>query len=204
MTKKKDSRVEKRTDMDKEESQNENQSFVSNSRSGPERETDSRDKWRPRHRLEGNPAGSGQRSAPGFGPERGRVYGSNVGFIVWRGRSSASTGRPLPASPMGAAQYDKNGKFVYPRGKLLDIYRRQNSETSLALVPENFEEVPPISQSKVVEPLAFVAPDAEEEVRHTIPDIFLHKFSTVTEMVDTLRLDVYRNFTNYSFCYRLY
>ncbi|KAG6426704.1 hypothetical protein SASPL_110931 [Salvia splendens] len=174
--KEKDSRVEKRTDMDKEESQNENQSFVSNSRSGPERETDSRDKWRPRHRMEGNPAGSGQRSAPGFGPERGRVDGSNVGFTVGRGRSSASTGRPSSASPIGAAQYDKNGEFVYPRGKLLDIYRRQKLETSLALVPDNFEEVPPISQSEAVEPLAFVAPDAEEEA--VLSDIWKGKITS--------------------------
>ncbi|XP_042048712.1 protein ESSENTIAL FOR POTEXVIRUS ACCUMULATION 1-like isoform X2 [Salvia splendens] len=174
--KEKDSRVEKRIDMDKLESQNENQSFVSNSRSGPERETDSRDKWRPRHRMEGNPAGSGQRSAPGFGPERGRVDGSNVGFTVGRGRSSASTGRPSPASPIGAAQYDKNGKFVYPRGKLLDIYRRQNLETSLALVPDNFEEVPPISQPEAVEPLAFVAPDAEEEA--ILSDIWKGKITS--------------------------
>lgn len=166
--KEKDSKVEKRTDAEKEESQNEGQSFVPNNRSVPERDSDSRDKWRPRHRMEGNPAGSGQRSAPGFGPERGRVDGSNAGFTVGRGRSSGSIGRPSSASPIGAAQGDKNGKFVYPRGKLLDIYRKQKVESSLALMPDNFEEVPPLTQLEAVEPLAFVAPDAEQEVRLTI------------------------------------
>ncbi|KAH6798476.1 GYF domain-containing protein [Perilla frutescens var. frutescens] len=161
--KEKDSRVEKKTDVEKEESQNESQSFVSNSRSVPERDSDSRDKWRPRHRMEGNPAGSGQRSAPGFGIERGRVDGSNVGFTIGRGRASASMGRPPSALPIGASQSDRNGKFVYPRGKLLDIYRKQKLESSLALVPDNFEEVPPITQLEAVEPLAFVAPDAEQE-----------------------------------------
>ncbi|XP_057777016.1 protein ESSENTIAL FOR POTEXVIRUS ACCUMULATION 1-like isoform X2 [Salvia miltiorrhiza] len=174
--KEKDSRVEKRTDVEKEESQNESQSFVSNSRLGPERETDSRDKWRPRHRMEGNPAGSGQRSAPGFGPERGRVDGSNVGFTVGRGRSSASIGRPSSASPIGAAQCDKDGKFVYPRGKLLDIYRKQKLESSLDLMPANFEEVPPITQLETVEPLAFVAPDTEQEA--VLSDIWKGKITS--------------------------
>lgn len=172
--KEKDSRVEKRTDAEKEESQIESQSFVSNSRAVPERDSDSRDKWRPRHRMEGNPAGSGYRAAPGFGLERGRVEGSNVGFTVGRGRSGASIGRPPSAGPIGAAQYDKNGKsnlsaetFVYPRGKLLDIYRMQKLESSFALLPDNLEELPPITQLDAVEPLAFVAPDAEQEVRLT-------------------------------------
>lgn len=166
--KEKDSRVDKKTDVEKEESQNESQSFVSNSRVAPERESDSRDKWRPRHRMDGNPAGSGQRTAPGFGPERGRVDGTNVGFTVGRGRSSASIGRLPSAVPIGATQSDKDGKFVYPRGKLLDIYRKQKLESPLALVPDHFEEVPPITQLEAVEPLAFVAPDAEQEVRLTI------------------------------------
>ncbi|KAL0364359.1 UNVERIFIED_CONTAM: protein ESSENTIAL FOR POTEXVIRUS ACCUMULATION 1 [Sesamum angustifolium] len=107
--KEKDARVEKRTDVEKEESQGESQSFVSNSRSVPERDSDSRDKWRPRHRMEGNSGGLGSfRAAPGFGLERGRVEGSNTGFTVGRGRSSVSLVRPPPAGPIGASQYDKS------------------------------------------------------------------------------------------------
>ncbi|KAL1565335.1 hypothetical protein AAHA92_07562 [Salvia divinorum] len=184
--KEKDSRGDKRTDVEKEESQNESQSpFVSNSRSGPERETDSRDKWRPRHRMEGNLAGSGQRSAPGFGPERGRVDGSNVGFTVGRGRSSASIGRPSSASPIGAGQCDKNGKFVYPRGKLLDIYRKQKLESSLALVADTFEEVTPITQLEAAEPLAFVAPDAEQEA--VLSDIWKGKITSSGALYSALK-----------------
>lgn len=165
---------QKRADGEKEESQVGSQPFVSNSRAVPERDSDSRDKWRPRHRLEGNPAGSGNRAAPGFGIERGRAEGSNVGFTVGRGRSGSSIGRPPSGTPIGAAQYDRSGNsnlsvdtFVYPRGKLLDIYRKQKLESSLDLVPDNLEEVPPITQLDAVEPLAFVAPDAEQEVRLT-------------------------------------
>ncbi|XP_042063770.1 protein ESSENTIAL FOR POTEXVIRUS ACCUMULATION 1-like [Salvia splendens] len=183
--KEKDSRGDKRTDMEKEESHNESQSFVSNSRSGPERDTDSRDKWRPRHRMEGNPAGSGQRSAPGFGPERGRVDGSNVGFTVGRGRSSASIGRPSSSSPIGAAQCDKNGKFVYPRGKLLDIYRKQTLESSLAPVPDTFEEVPPITQLEAAEPLAFVTPDSEQEA--VLSDIWKGKITSSGALYSALK-----------------
>lgn len=174
--KEKDARVEKRTDMEKEEPLGENQPFVSNSRSVPERDTDSRDKWRPRHRMEGNPATPGSyRAAPGFGPEKGRIEGSNVGFTVGRGRSGSSIVRPPSAGPIGAAQYDRCGNvpgksslsietFVYPRGKLLDIYRKQKLDSSLTDMPYNLEEVLPITQIDAVQPLAFVAPDAEQEV----------------------------------------
>ncbi|KAL0364357.1 UNVERIFIED_CONTAM: hypothetical protein Sangu_0533300 [Sesamum angustifolium] len=133
--KEKDARVEKRTDVEKEESQGESQTYASNSRSFPERESDTRDKWRPRHRMEGNTGGSGSyRAAPGFGLERGRIEGSNVGFTVGRGRSSVSILRPPSAGPIGTTPYDRSenvpgkpnlstGTFVYPRAKLLDIYR---------------------------------------------------------------------------------
>ncbi|PIN18426.1 GYF domain containing protein [Handroanthus impetiginosus] len=173
--KEKDARVEKKADVEKEETQSESQSSVSHSRSVPERDSDSRDKWRPRHRMEGNLGGSvPYRAAPGFGLERGRVEGSNVGFTVGRGRSSVSIVRPGSAGPIGASQYDKNGNvpgkpslftetFVYPRAKLLDIYRKQKLDSSLAHMPDNLEEVPSITVSDAVEPLAFVAPDAEQE-----------------------------------------
>ncbi|KAL3818717.1 hypothetical protein ACJIZ3_004622 [Penstemon smallii] len=171
--KEKDPRLEKKADLEKEESQSESQPFGSHSRSIPD--SDSRDKWRPRHRMEGNPSGSGSyRAAPGFGSEKGRVDGSNVGFTVGRGRSSVSIVRPPSAGLIGAAQFDNGGNvpgkpnalvetFVYPRGKLLDIYRRQKLDSSLAHIPDNLEEVFPVTQLNVVEPLSFVAPDAEEE-----------------------------------------
>lgn len=173
----KDISVEKRTDMEKEESHIESQSFAANNRSGPERDSDSRDKWRPRHKMEGNSSGSGSyRPAPGFGLERGRFESSNMGFTVGRGRSIVSIAGP-PFGQIGSAQYDNTGNaslklrlvdtFVYPRGKLLDIYRRQKLDSSLADMPGNLEEVSPITKFTVVEPLAFVSPDAEEEVSFT-------------------------------------
>ncbi|GFP98923.1 gyf domain-containing protein mpd2 [Phtheirospermum japonicum] len=185
--KEKDTRVERKSEMEKEESQTESQSFVVNNRSVPERDSDSRDKWRPRHRMDGNPGGSGYRVAPGFGIEKGRAEGSNVGFTVGRGRSSVSIVRPSSAGPIGAPEYDTSGivlgkpspyaeTFVYPRGKLLDIYRKQKLDSSLAHMPDNLEEVPPITQLDAVEPLAFVVPDAEQEV--TLNDIWKGKITS--------------------------
>ncbi|KAK4402612.1 protein ESSENTIAL FOR POTEXVIRUS ACCUMULATION 1 [Sesamum angolense] len=173
--KEKDARVEKRTDVEKEESQGESQTYASNSRSVPERDSDTRDKWRPRHRMEGNTGGSGSyRAAPGFGLERGRIEGSNVGFTVGRGRSSVSILRPPSAGPIGTTPYDRSenvpgkpnlstGTFVYPRAKLLDIYRKQRLDSSFTDMPDNLEEVPPITKLDAVEPLAFVSPDSEQE-----------------------------------------
>lgn len=170
--KEKESRTEKKTDLDKdrEDSHSDNQPFVSSNRSVPERDSDSRDKWRPRYRMEGHSSGaSSYRAAPGFGAERGRVEGSNVGFTIGRGRGngvgrSSSTG-------IGAAQNESvPGKsrpadaFRYPRGKLLDIYRRQKSAPSMAGIPDTMEEISPITQESFIEPLAFVAPNPEEEV----------------------------------------
>lgn len=165
--KEKDARVEKKAELEKDESQSESQSFVPSSRSTPD--LDSRDKWRPRHRMEGNSSASGAYragAAPGFGHEKGRHEGPNVGFTVGRGRSSVS---------VGAAHYENGGNvpgkpsrngetFFYPRGKLLDIYRQRKQELSLAPMPDNLEMVPPLTQSSVGEPLAFVVPEAEEEV----------------------------------------
>ncbi|CAI9278160.1 unnamed protein product [Lactuca saligna] len=135
---------------------------------------ESRDKWRPRHRI--MEASSGAfRAAPGFGVEKGRVEGSNsnsnsnpnMGFTVGRGRSSATVAvRPsspgsiegVPGKPPGVGDM-----FFYPRGKLLDIYRTQRLDPSFGNMPEKIQEVPSITQVAALEPLAFVAPDAEEE-----------------------------------------
>lgn len=176
--KEKETRTEKRTDVEKEkeDAHTDNHSFVSSTRSASERDTDARDKWRPRHRMDPHSAGSSSyRAAPGFGLERGRVEGSNVGFTIGRGRSNV-IGRASSVGPIGAAHpYQSEsapGKsgllaetFCYPRGKLLDIYRRQKSDPSFATMPSEIEELSPITQAAFIEPLAFVAPDPEEEVK---------------------------------------
>ncbi|CAA2995109.1 uncharacterized protein LOC111375922 isoform X1 [Olea europaea subsp. europaea] len=173
--KEKESRIEKRGDVEKEDAQNENQSIMSSSRSVSERDGDSRDKWRPRHRMEVNSGGFGShRAAPGFGLERGKLEGSNVGFTVGRGRSTVYIAKPPSVGPIGTAQYDEDGsvpgkislsvgKFCYPRGKLLDIYRMQKLAPSFANMPDYLEEIPQLTQLTAVEPLAFVAPLAKEE-----------------------------------------
>ncbi|XP_057496356.1 protein ESSENTIAL FOR POTEXVIRUS ACCUMULATION 1-like isoform X3 [Actinidia eriantha] len=194
----KESRTEKRTDAEKEDGQSDGQSLVgsklpsvperdSESRdkwrplvgsklpSVPERDSDSRDKWRPRHRIEGNSSGLGAyRTAPGFGFEKGRAEGSNTGFTLGRGRSSATVVRPPSAGSLGAGQFGRTGSvpgkpsssgdlFYYPRGKLLDIYRRHILDPLVAVMPDQMEKVLPLTQVTVLEPLAFVTPDAEEE-----------------------------------------
>lgn len=180
--KEKESRTEKRTDVDKEkeDSHTDSQSSMSSNRSASERDSDSHDKWRPRHRMEVHSAGStSYRAAPGFGLERGRVEGSNAGFAVGRGRSNA-IGRSSSAGIISAARSCKVGSvigkpnltadtFCYPRAKLLDIYRRQKLDPSFATMPHEMEESQPITQVGFIEPLAFVAPDAEEEVSSWIP-----------------------------------
>lgn len=169
----KESRSEKRADAEKEDGHPDNSPLLGSNRGAPERESESRDKWRPRHRMEVHSSGSTPyRAAPGFGTERGRVEGSHTGFTVGRGRSSVM-GRSSGA--IGAAYSDKSesipGKpivltdsFCYPRAKLLDIYRKQKVEQSFTSMPDDMEELTPIAQADVAEPLAFVTPDAEEEV----------------------------------------
>ncbi|EEF47426.1 conserved hypothetical protein [Ricinus communis] len=174
--KEKDSRAERRTDVDKEKEDvhNDNQSSIVSNRSVSERESDSRDKWRPRHRMEVHSAGStSYRAAPGFGNERGRAEGSNMGFALGRGSANAIS-RGSSASFTTASQSYKSGsvigkpnftadKFCYPRGKLLDIYRQHKLDSSFAAMPEEMEESLPLTEDGVIEPLAFVPPDAEEE-----------------------------------------
>ncbi|XP_010503413.1 PREDICTED: uncharacterized protein LOC104780605 [Camelina sativa] len=50
--------------------------------------------------------------------------------------------------------------FRYPMGKLLDMYRKQKPDSSLGRIPTEMEEVASITQ---LNPLAFIAPDADEE-----------------------------------------
>lgn len=170
--KEKEIRTEKKTGVDKvkEDAHNDNQSLLTNSRSTSEHDTDSRDKWRPRHRMEIHSGAAGSyRAAPGFGLGRGQVENSNAGFSVGRGRPNV-TGRPLSAGSSGASE-GVLGKprlnadtLRYPRGKLLDIYRRQKADPSFVDMPNDMDELPPITQDVCTAPLAFSAPDAEEEV----------------------------------------
>ncbi|ERN06284.1 uncharacterized protein LOC18434476 [Amborella trichopoda] len=166
----KDLRSEKRVDTEKEEVHSEKQSVLIGNRAGSERETDSRDKWRPRHRQEAHQAGSMvHRAAPGFGGERV----SNLGFAPGRGRanfnvtmqhsgSSFSTigATPVERSDVGPGKSGLSAEtFCYPRGKLLDIYRKGKPLPAV----DGFIEVPDITRTEPIDPLAFVAPDAEEE-----------------------------------------
>ncbi|XP_056847646.1 uncharacterized protein LOC108821771 [Raphanus sativus] len=146
---------------DKEEAQSETQSVL-----GSLRDSDaSRDKWRPRHRMEqvqsGGPAS--YRAAPGFGLDKGRSEGPNIGFTVGRGRARGSW-----STFFGVGGFLRNesipGKPAAPtcryvRGKLLDLYRNQKPDR----VPIDMEEVDSVTQVALIEPLAFTAPDVDEE-----------------------------------------
>nr|CAB3475283.1 unnamed protein product [Digitaria exilis] len=168
--KEKDSRSEKKVDAEKDEAHAEKQTFTGRLLS----ESDSRDKWRPRHRQETHSVGTATyRAAPGFGSEKGRGKdkdSSNVGFAPGRGRgnpsSVASFSRPSSAGPIGArAVHGKYAKtaanFRYPRGKLLDIYRQKKMMSSFE--DAKLEEIPSITLSTAAKPLAFVTPDTVEE-----------------------------------------
>ncbi|GMI76847.1 hypothetical protein HRI_001354000 [Hibiscus trionum] len=198
--KEKDSRTEKRTDAEKEDAPTEKQALVGGGRLASERENDARDKWRPRHRLEIHAGGSSSyHSAPGFGSERGRVEGSNVGF-AGRGRSNANgslqIGRPKPVSVIGSLPLDKVRTFnsyCYPRGKLLDIYRKQKTAPNFDIIPDEMDHLLPIMQKETVEPLAFVPPDAEEEAvlgdiwkGKTISSGVLYNSSIDTNLADVI------------------
>ncbi|AAF99744.1 F17L21.22 [Arabidopsis thaliana] len=161
--KEKEARCEKvDINKDKEEPQSESQSVVSNVRATSERDSDTRDKWRPRHRMESQSGGpSSYRAAPGFGLDRGRAEGPNLGFTVGRGRAS-TIGRGSSTSLIGAGSA-LSPVFRYPRGKLLDMYRKQKPDSSLGRILTEMDEVASITQVALIEPLAFIAPDAEEE-----------------------------------------
>ncbi|PRQ54303.1 putative GYF domain-containing protein [Rosa chinensis] len=171
----KDSRIEK-TELEREDAHVDKQSLVSSNRAIPERDGDSRDKWRPRHRMEVQSGGPAPyRAAPGFGMARGQV--EKVGFASGRGRSktngSLQIGKPSSVSTIGSVLDQNqsvlgntgpfNEKYRYPRGKLLDIYRKQKIESTFDIVPDGMEHVSPITQVGSIEPLAFSAPHAEEE-----------------------------------------
>ncbi|KAJ0669563.1 hypothetical protein HanPI659440_Chr17g0702561 [Helianthus annuus] len=142
-------RNEKKTDVEKEDVHGDTQTHASGTKLVSDRDPESRDNWRPRHRMEVNSSGPGSfRAALGFGPDKGRVEGLNAstGFTIGRGRAIGTVVRHS-----SACLIEKNegmiGKpvvsldmFTYPRGKLLDIYRRQKLDSSFANMPEKVEE----------------------------------------------------------------
>ncbi|KAF8046217.1 hypothetical protein N665_3936s0005 [Sinapis alba] len=141
----------------KEELQTETQSVLVGSLRDS---SDTRDKWRPRHRMEQLQSGGGgptsYRAAPGFGLDKGRSDDRpNLGFTVGRGRARGSGGflrnESVPGKPGSMCRY--------LRGKLLDLYRNQKPDG----MPIEMEEVVSLTQVALIEPLAFIAPDVEEE-----------------------------------------
>ncbi|OAY80597.1 hypothetical protein ACMD2_25713 [Ananas comosus] len=64
-------------------------------------------------------------------------------------------------------------------GKLLDIYRKQKTLSSFDTKPEGLEEVPSITFSSTVTPLAFLAPEADEEA--LLEDIWKGKVTSSEE-----------------------
>ena len=154
---KEDSRSEKKTavDKDKDDTQSEKQSVAG-------------DKWRPRHRQDVQSGGPvAYRAAPGFSLEKSRTDGQPTGFAAGRGRANPNGSyRPSSAGSIGVKNDGliENDTFRYPRGKLLDIYRRHSLLLTFDALPDGLEEIPSITQLKKVVPLAFVTPDEEEEV----------------------------------------
>lgn len=194
--KERESRTEKRTDVAKEDAHNDSQLFVGSNRAASERESDSRDKWRPRHKIDPQSGGpASYRAAPGFGLERGRVEGSNSGFSVGRGRANGIA-KSSSIGSTGGAHLDKNGSvpgkpnlsfntFYYPRGKLLDIYRRKMLDSSFTPMPDEMEELLPLTQVGLIEPLALIAPDVEEEA--ILKDIWNGKINSSEVVYNSYR-----------------
>ncbi|KAJ4879824.1 GYF domain-containing protein [Raphanus sativus] len=158
--KEKDAKVEYNS-KDKEEVQIETQSVLGSLSETP------RDKWRPRHRMEQVQSGgpTSYRAAPGFGLDKGRSSEGppNIGFTVGRGRARGSW-----STFFGVGGFLRNesvpGKPAAPtcryvRGKLLDLYRNQKPDR----IPIDMEDVDSVTQVDLIQPLAFIAPDAEEE-----------------------------------------
>eukprot|EP00250_Pteridium_aquilinum_P034204 c7234_g2_i1 orf=265-3567(+) len=146
------------------------------SRTENEREVDSsaRDRWRPpsiasRGKGEAPPLGSTPpKYAPGFGMGRGRGEGSAIGFAVGRGRPGSGVIPGLRPSSIGASSVvdksDVGQAYWYPRAKILDIYRKSRVFSSFTEFPEGFSEASQVTEVEPLEPLAFIAPDEEEEV----------------------------------------
>ena len=183
------SRREKRPEIEKEEGHKERQHAVFNtngsSRNENERETTNssgrdRDRiWR-HHSIAGRTKGeavslgsTSPKTAPGFGVGRGRGDSTaTIGFTIGRGRANFSGILNAMTPSIGASTHLENAnatqRFCYPRGKLLDIYRKSNVFASFTEFPTSFREVSDLTHADPLEPLAFFTPDMDEEVRFNI------------------------------------
>ncbi|KAE9612498.1 putative GYF-like domain-containing protein [Lupinus albus] len=166
--KEKDHRNDKKNDVEKEDNHVEKQSSGVSNHAGLDRDTDARDKWRPRYRMEAQSGGvATHRAAPGFGLEKGRTEGSNVQFSFGRGRPIINGNlQPFALLDKDKAMLGKSCgiiSYCYPRGKLLDIYRKQKVDLTFESMSAGMQHMSQITQMSYVEPLAFVAPAAEEE-----------------------------------------
>ncbi|KAH7432896.1 hypothetical protein KP509_07G045100 [Ceratopteris richardii] len=108
--------------------------------------------------------------SPGLVIGRGRSEVVSPGFTVGRGRASLSGISPSHAispcigSPPGVDRGDGGSVLRYPRAKLLDIYRVCSASFTSNNYPDGFNEVPQLTQWDPFEPLAFSAPDKDEEI----------------------------------------
>lgn len=167
------SRTRNKICTEKGDSVSDKQSFAANAC-----DNDSGAKWRPRHRVESQSSRSSNRTVQG-NDTGGRFVGSStVRYSLGRGRSITSGSSPLGRPSLTLVTglpIDKNthiyekanlgsDTFRYPRGKLLDIYRKQRLVPSFDDMPKGMENAMAVAQSTSNEPLAFIAPNAEEEV----------------------------------------
>lgn len=186
--KEKNSRSERKTNI-KEDNHIDKQFFFSGNQAASERAADSHEKWRPRHQMKSHIGSlAANHTTPGFGLERGQVDSLSPRFAQGRGRLNTSgpqIGRLPSASPTGLVNKCNailgqpglsEDVYCYPRGKLLDSYRKQKTDPMFFSMPDWMEHVSPITQVRSIEPLAFVAPDAEEEVYEsfTLASLFMH------------------------------
>eukprot|EP00252_Welwitschia_mirabilis_P021426 TRINITY_DN549_c0_g1_i1.p1 TRINITY_DN549_c0_g1~~TRINITY_DN549_c0_g1_i1.p1 ORF type:complete len:1759 (+),score=445.78 TRINITY_DN549_c0_g1_i1:187-5463(+) len=114
------------------------------------------------------------KQAPGGAFGRGRSDGPSSGFGAGRGRGIHSGGGSTHGhshyTPLGASleRWDTgHGNFStlkYSRAKLLDIYRQFSTRESFSRIPDGFTEVPSLTVSKDLEPLALSTPTQDEEV----------------------------------------
>uniref|UniRef100_A0A0D6R305 GYF domain-containing protein n=1 Tax=Araucaria cunninghamii TaxID=56994 RepID=A0A0D6R305_ARACU len=113
------------------------------------------------------------KQAQGFAYGRGRGDMSSSGFTSSRGRGNYSGSSLISNlsnnSSLGAAseRWDTNmgngSTLKYSRAKLLDIYRKCVMKPSFARPPDGFTEIPLLTQTEALEPLALSSPSQEEE-----------------------------------------
>ncbi|KAJ7547358.1 hypothetical protein O6H91_08G082400 [Diphasiastrum complanatum] len=138
----------------------------SNGRDDRESEVTNRDGvWRPQFLLgrgRGDNPSAGANShklVPTLGGNKTRGSGAYVGFSQGRGRAILGPGL-IPAPPCGQSLQPN---FRYSRAKMLDLFRQQTIK-SFAALPNQFEEVPLVTERDPLEPISFLTPDVEEQV----------------------------------------